>query len=162
EKTKVKFSKKALTANGEELKGATIKLTKENGTVIKEWVTDGKLTEFELEDGSYTFTEISAPDKYQVATAITFEVKAGKVLVTGTEVKGNTIVMVDKLKKTPITHLSTPTTQNIEKMRALNTSINNTLPKTGAGASLSPYGIFMGLLGTLLITIELRKRRKEN
>ncbi|SFE96100.1 SpaA isopeptide-forming pilin-related protein, partial [Peptostreptococcus sp. D1] len=99
--TKVSFSKKALTENGEELAGAKIKLTKkddtteEGTTVIKEWVTDGKLTEFELEAGSYTFTEVSAPDKYQVATAITFEVKDGKVLVKGTEVKGNTIVMVD-------------------------------------------------------------------
>ncbi|SFE96529.1 thioester-forming surface-anchored protein, partial [Peptostreptococcus sp. D1] len=68
-KTKVSFSKKALTENGEELAGAKIKLTKkddtteEGTTVIKEWVTDGKLTEFELEAGSYTFTEISAPDK---------------------------------------------------------------------------------------------------
>ncbi|MDS3477157.1 SpaA isopeptide-forming pilin-related protein, partial [Streptococcus pneumoniae] len=72
--TKVKFSKKALTENGEELKGATIRLTKEDGSLVEEWVTDGTVKEFELKDGKYTFTEISAPAKYQVATAITFEV----------------------------------------------------------------------------------------
>ena len=98
-KTKVNFSKKALTENGEELAGATIKLTKKDGTVVKEWTTDGTQTEFELENGIYTFTEVSAPDKYQVATAITFEVKDGKVTVEGTEVSGNTIVMVDKPSK---------------------------------------------------------------
>uniref|UniRef100_UPI002001C984 SpaA isopeptide-forming pilin-related protein n=1 Tax=Streptococcus anginosus TaxID=1328 RepID=UPI002001C984 len=59
--TKVKFSKKALTENGEELKGATIRLTKEDGSLVKEWVTDGTVKEFELKDGKYTFTEISAP-----------------------------------------------------------------------------------------------------
>ncbi|HEW5476819.1 TPA: hypothetical protein V0L39_000919, partial [Streptococcus pneumoniae] len=32
--TKVKFSKKALTENGEELKGATIRLTKEDGSLV--------------------------------------------------------------------------------------------------------------------------------
>lgn len=100
---KVKFSKKALTENGEELKGATIKLTKEDGSLLEEWVTDGSVREFELEDGKYTFTEVSAPDKYKVATAITFEVKGGKVTVKGTEVSGNTIVMVDKLKEVPPT-----------------------------------------------------------
>ena len=98
-KTKVNFSKKALTENGEELAGATIKLTKKDGSIVKEWTTDGSVTEFELEDGIYTFTEVSAPDKYQVATAITFEVKDGKVTVEGTEVSGNTIVMVDKPSK---------------------------------------------------------------
>ena len=120
--TKVKFSKKALTENGEDLKGATIQLTKEDGSLVKEWVTDGTVKEFELKDGKYTFTETSAPAKYQVATAITFEVKNGKAIVKDVEVKGNTIVMVDKLKKVP-----TP-----------NTNTNKTLAKTGEGTTY-PY-----------------------
>ena len=101
EPTKVFFSKKALTEDGEELAGATIQLTTEGGKLLKEWVTDGKVSEFSLEDGSYVFTETSAPDKYEVATAITFVVKDGKVTVNDVEVTGNTIVMVDKLKETP-------------------------------------------------------------
>ncbi|MGX7097328.1 SpaA isopeptide-forming pilin-related protein, partial [Gemella bergeri] len=109
--TKVKFSKKALTENGEELKGATIRLTKEDGSLVEEWVTDGTVKEFELKDGKYTFTEISAPAKYQVATAITFEVKNGKAIVKGIEVTGNTIVMVDKLKELPPPPPSTPPTK---------------------------------------------------
>ncbi|MBS4899806.1 MAG: LPXTG cell wall anchor domain-containing protein [Clostridiales bacterium] len=125
--TKVKFSKKALTENGEDLKGATIQLTKEDGSLVKKWVTDGTVTEFELKDGKYTFTETSAPAKYQVATAITFEVKNGKAIVKGIAVTGNTIVMVDKLKEVP-----TPP---------------STLPKTGESSSL---GAFLSALGLSL------------
>ena len=125
--TKVKFSKKALTENGEDLKGATIRLTKADGSLVKKWVTDGTVTEFELKDGKYTFTETSAPAKYQVATAITFEVKNGKAIVKGIAVTGNTIVMVDKLKEVP-----TPP---------------STLPKTGESSSL---GAFLSALGLSL------------
>ena len=140
--TKVKFSKKALTENGEELKGATIRLTKEDGSLVKEWVTDGTVKEFELKDGKYTFTEISAPAKYQVATAITFEVKNGKAIVKGIEVTGNTIVMVDKLKELP----------------PPNTNTNKTLPKTGEGTNISLYAWLMLTSGTLLVLIGYRRR----
>ncbi|WEG36992.1 SpaA isopeptide-forming pilin-related protein [Amygdalobacter nucleatus] len=125
--TKVKFSKKALTENGEELKGATIQLTKEDGSLVKEWVTDGTVTEFELKDGKYTFTETSAPAKYQVATAITFEVKNGKAIVKGIEVTGNTIVMVDKLKEVP-----TPPSTKVKFSK-------KALPKTGESGSLGAF-----------------------
>ncbi|XVG96576.1 collagen binding domain-containing protein [Eubacteriales bacterium KG125] len=144
-KTKVNFSKKALTEDGEELAGAKIKLTKKDGTVVKEWETDGKLREFELEEGSYTFTEVSAPDKYEVATAITFEVKDGKVLVTGTEVKGNTIVMVDKLKEVPPTEPKKP----------------GTLPKTGDGFNPSVYAGIMALAGGALTLLGIKKRKED-
>ncbi|QQC22491.1 MucBP domain-containing protein [Streptococcus constellatus] len=140
--TKVKFSKKALTENGEELKGATIRLTKEDGSLVEEWVTDGTVKEFELKDGKYTFTEISAPAKYQVATAITFEVKNGKAIVKGIEVTGNTIVMVDKLKELP----------------PPNTNTNKTLPKTGEGTNISLYAWLMLTSGTLLVLIGYRRR----
>ncbi|EQA5914408.1 SpaA isopeptide-forming pilin-related protein [Enterococcus faecalis] len=145
EKTKVKFSKKALTENGEELKGATIKLTKEDGSLVKEWVTDGSVTEFELEDGKYTFTEVSAPDKYEVATAITFEVKGGKVTVKGTEVSGNTIVMVDKLKEVPPTEPKKP----------------GTLPKTGDGTNISLYAGLILLAGSMLLLLGIKRRKNE-
>ena len=138
--TKVKFSKKALTENGEELKGATIRLTKEDGSLVEEWVTDGTVKEFELKDGKYTFTEISAPAKYQVATAITFEVKNGKAIVKDIEVTGNTIVMVDKLKELP-----PPNT-------------NKTLPKTGEGTNISLYAWLMLTSGALLVLIGYRRR----
>ena len=137
--TKVKFSKKALTENGEDLKGATIQLAKADGSLVKKWVTDGTVTEFELKDGKYTFTETSAPAKYQVATAITFEVKNGKAIVKGVAVTGNTIVMVDKLKEVP-----TPTKVKFSK---------KTLPKTGEsgslGAFLSALGLSLAGLGVL-------------
>ncbi len=155
-KTQVTFSKKALTKDGEELEGARIKLTKKDGTVVKEWTTDGKLTEFELEEGSYTFTEVSAPDKYQVATAITFEVKDGKVLVTGTEVKGNTIVMVDKLKEVPKTPAKPKTpvkTKEIIKK-------DNKTPNTGDGFNPGLYTTVIAFAGVGITLLGIKRRRE--
>lgn len=150
ELTKVKFSKKALTEDGEELEGATIKLTKEDGSLVKEWKTNGSVTEFELKNGKYTFTEVSAPEKYQVATAITFEVKDGKVTVNETEVSGNTIVMVDKLKE--VTPKEDEPKDTIKK--------KDKLPKTGNSSNLSLYAM-MTVLSGVLLAVGLR-RRKEN
>ena len=117
ENTTVYFSKKALSEDGEELSGATIQLSKQDGTLIKEWVTDGSIIEFKLEDGSYTFTETTAPENYEISTAITFTVKDGTVFINNTAVNGNTIVMVDQLKdtpkETPKTNTQTPHTGNM-------------------------------------------------
>ena len=151
-KTKVSFSKKALTENGEELAGAKIKLTKKDGTVVKEWTTEGKVTEFELEAGIYTFTEVSAPDKYQVATAITFEVKDGKVTVKGTEVKGNTLVMVDKLKEAPKTKDQLKETQKTKAQL-------KGAPKTGDEFNPSLYAGIISLVGGALIILGIKRRK---
>ena len=176
QKTKVSFSKKALTENGEELSGANLKLTKQDGTVVKEWTTDGTQPEVELENGSYTLTEVSAPDKYQIAPAISFEVKDGKVTVNGTEVNGNKLVMVDKSEEAHTTQKSAPgnyqlapangtevsTNKPVDKLKeeqkTEKTNTNKTLPKTGEGTNIFLYAWLMLTSGALLVLIGYRCR----
>ena len=66
-----------------DLKGAVLQLVGSNGKVIEEWTTDGSIhliNLLELEPGTYSFREHSAPKGYKLAETITFTVdKQGKV-----------------------------------------------------------------------------------
>ncbi|SHK96784.1 MSCRAMM family protein, partial [Hespellia stercorisuis] len=93
------FSKTDVAGN--ELAGATLKITDENGkpvhdfqgNEIKSWVSDGTThTVTGLPDGDYVFTEISAPNGYAVAESIRFTMKDGRVAGT----TDNIVTMVDK------------------------------------------------------------------
>ncbi|MDO4308069.1 MAG: SpaA isopeptide-forming pilin-related protein, partial [Eubacteriales bacterium] len=69
---------------GEDLEGATLRITDKEGNVVEEWVTDGEgshLITAKLGLGeTYTLTETEAPENYQVAEPITFTVsEAGEV-----------------------------------------------------------------------------------
>lgn len=60
--------------NGEELKGASMKLTDMDGNVIDEWVSDGTPhILYGMADGKYRLVESIAPEKYEVATSISPE-----------------------------------------------------------------------------------------
>lgn len=66
----VHISKVDIT-NGEELKGASMKLTDMDGNVIDEWVSDGTPhILYGMADGKYRLVESIAPEKYEVATSI--------------------------------------------------------------------------------------------
>lgn len=98
---------------GSEIKGATLKLTAENdvtsdGQKFKpiEWKSGGTPTKHNLRNGTYTLTEIKAPDGYLSSSPITFMVTMnsdGKAIVkivsggTSTNVdEASTVVMVDR------------------------------------------------------------------
>ena len=109
-------------ANSEELPGAKITITKNDGKWISDLVTvDGNLLDktdstlqFEsgdvktaitgLPDGEYTMEEVAAPEGYEVVTKLNFTIKNGKVgAVTtpeGYEISGNDITMKDSAKDT--------------------------------------------------------------
>lgn len=77
-------------ANSDELPGAKLKISNEEGDIVAAWTssnTPHKVTD--LPDGTYTLTEITAPNGYEIAESITFEVTDGKV-------DGTTVVMYDK------------------------------------------------------------------
>ncbi|MBR1592203.1 MAG: hypothetical protein IJ666_04250, partial [Ruminococcus sp.] len=79
---------------------STVAVTDENG----EAVTTIADKEFELTDGVYELTEVSAPEGYQVAETIYFVVKDGKVVYSDTnkpteitaEDMGNKVIMEDQ------------------------------------------------------------------
>ena len=76
----IKISKQDITSK-EELAGATLIVKDENGNEIDKWVSGNEPHYiYNLKDGTYTLTEIQAPEGYKLSTeTITFEVKDGKV-----------------------------------------------------------------------------------
>lgn len=75
ERTKVSISKKDVTT-GEELPGATLIIKDSEGNTVEEWVSTDEPHYIEkLPIGKYTLTEVTAPDGYECAETITFEVK---------------------------------------------------------------------------------------
>lgn len=103
----VYISKQDLTTK-KELPGAKLQLTDKNGKVVEEWTSSDKVHKIEnLADGIYTLTEITAPDGYEVAESITFEVKDG-------ETKSGTIIMYDEAKKATPSKPTTPSKPGID------------------------------------------------
>lgn len=82
------LSKQDITTK-EELVGAKLILTYEDGTIVDEWTSTGKPHVIaNPKDGTYTLTELTAPDGYELAESITFTVKDGKV-------DGGKVIMYD-------------------------------------------------------------------
>ena len=78
EKPSVTISKQDITTK-EELPGAQLTVSI-NGQVIDSWTsTDTPHVITDLEDGTYTLTEVTAPDGYEIAESIEFTVIDGKV-----------------------------------------------------------------------------------
>ena len=73
--TKVEISKKDIT-NEKELEGAKLEIKDKDGNVIESW-TSGKEPHYieMLPIGKYTLTETTAPNGYDVAETVNFEVK---------------------------------------------------------------------------------------
>ena len=101
--TKVEISKTDFV-NGKELTGAKLVLKDASGKKVAEWTTDGTPHRIDyLVPGTYTLTEISAPDGYELAESVTFTVNA-----TGEIQK---VEMKDKpVVETPPTTPETPKT----------------------------------------------------
>lgn len=94
----VVISKQDLTTS-KEIGGAKLTISDAENHIIDTWVSEeGASHKLKLEKGTYTLTEVTAPDGYEEAERITFEVESdGKIIVNGTEV--DKIVMYDMPKK---------------------------------------------------------------
>lgn len=79
EYSKTEISKTDITT-GEELKGAKLQVLDQDGTVLEEWVTDGKPHTVEkLPVGvELTLREITAPDGYEIAEDVKFTLEDTK------------------------------------------------------------------------------------
>lgn len=87
----VKISKRDATT-GDELPGAKLTVTDENGEVKDSWTSTNTPHEIEnLANGTYTLTEVTAPDGYEVAENVVFTVKDGAVI-------GTIVIMLDQPK----------------------------------------------------------------
>ena len=74
-KQKVEISKKDIT-NGDELRGAHLRITDADGSVVAEWVTDGQLHRIDRpQPGEYVLTESAAPNGYRLAESVCFMVE---------------------------------------------------------------------------------------
>ena len=139
----VEFSKR--DTEGNELKGAKLQIVDEKGNVIEEWTSDGtNHIVKKLKAGKYVLTETAAPDGYEIATDISFEVfedgtvKAGNTETVAVSKDGNPlIVMVDEAEEKQIT------------------------PQTGDNRSKLP-GILLTGTGLSILVILILKSRKKN
>ena len=91
------------------LQGAVFKITRGDGSVVRESVTtdaDGVIHLPELDTGTYIVTEISAPDGYAIdETPKTVEIRAGQtyeVTFTNTKKGGFTIKKIDEDTRQPL------------------------------------------------------------
>lgn len=91
------------------LQGAVFKITRGDGSVVRESVTtdaDGLIHLPELDTGTYIVTEISAPDGYAIdETPKTVEIRAGQtyeVTFTNTKKGGFTIKKIDEDTRQPL------------------------------------------------------------
>ena len=109
-KTEITIRKVGSDDTNTDLAGAKLAV-KQGGTVIEEWTTISTAHKLSLSAGTYTLCETKAPDGYEVAANIEFEVTdAGKLLINEQEVSTLTVTMTDKKKQTPTpTPVVTPT-----------------------------------------------------
>ena len=109
-KTEITIRKVGSDDTNTGLAGATLAV-KQDDTVIEEWTTISTAHKLSLPAGTYTLCETKAPDGYEVAANIEFEVTdAGKLLINKQEVDTFTLTMTDKKKQTPTpTPVVTPT-----------------------------------------------------
>ena len=143
----VKISK--TDVGGKEIAGAEITITgradgeSEDIEEIK-YTTDGKKPhEVQLRPGTYTMTEVTAPEGYEKAESITFTVKAdGTVLVGGKNVNGK-VTMIDKEKTTKKT-----------------TNKKSKGGRTGDESGVMMYMAIIAAAATGLAAVLLRRRRR--
>lgn len=137
---------------GSEIKGATLKLTAENdvtsdGQKFKpiEWKSGGTPTKHNLRNGTYTLTEIKAPDGYLSSSPITFMVTMnsdGKAIVkivsggTSTNVdEASTVVMVDEYKTTTVKVSKVSLTEGVGEIAGAKLTVTGT---TIGGEAITP------------------------
>ena len=79
EQIQVQISKKDITGQ-EELPGAALEVRAADGTLMDAWISAKEPHFLNLAAGSYTLTEVAAPEKYAKAETLSFEVRDDSVL----------------------------------------------------------------------------------
>ncbi|HIX89327.1 MAG TPA: hypothetical protein H9845_00285, partial [Candidatus Agathobaculum pullicola] len=121
------------------LQGAVFKITRGDGSVVRESVTtdaDGIIHLPELDTGTYIVTEISAPDGYAIdETPKTVEIRAGQtyeVTFTNTKKGGFTIKKIDEDTRQPLKNAVFKITKsNGEFVKEAETDVNGVITLDG-------------------------------
>ena len=113
-------------ATKKDLKGAVLQLVASNGKVVEEWTTDGSthlINLLEVEPGTYSFREKSAPKGYKLAETITFKVdKQGNVSSKTkftVDKENNSIFTMKDERQTPVPPKTGDTSNVFEWMLAM-------------------------------------------
>ncbi len=121
------------------LQGAVFKITRGDGSVVRESVTtdaDGVIHLPELDTGTYIITEVSAPDGYAIdETPKTVDIRAGQtyeVTFTNTKKGGFTIKKIDEDTRQPLKNAVFKITKsNGEFVREAETDANGVITLDG-------------------------------
>lgn len=148
--TKVQISKQDIA--GKELPGAKLKILDEAGKVVEEWTSTEEVHYIErLPVGKYTLHEEAAPNGYEIADDVEFDVRE-----TG-EIQH--VKMVDE--KTPETPKEeTQQTPTTSKETPSATTSTKSGPKTGDSTQIVIYLLLLGLSGAGIGGTLLWRRRK--
>lgn len=138
---------------GTEIKGATLKLTAENNATSDgqsfppiTWISNGTPHSVQLENGTYTLTEIKAPDGYLPSSPIKFMVTMNsdgtKALVkivsndnTVDSDETSTVVMVDEYKTTTVKVSKVSLTEGVGEIAGAELTVTGT---TIGGEAINP------------------------
>ena len=109
-KTEITIRKVGSDDTNTDLAGAKL-VVKQGDKIVAEWTTINTAHKLSLSAGTYTLCETKAPEGYEVAADIKFQVTDdGKLLIDEKEVDTFTLTMTDKKKQTPTpTPVVTPT-----------------------------------------------------
>ncbi|WP_216426548.1 SpaA isopeptide-forming pilin-related protein [Arcanobacterium phocae] len=166
----VVFSK-VIAGQGDELKGASLKVVKgdkaDGGDVVKSWTSTGSPETFALDAGVYSLVEDQAPLGFLKAEAITFRVsftgegKKVEILQNGEWVVAkNSVVVMEDARDT------IPETPNPESPKPKQPTPKQPIPVPNAGSGLAKTGagvVGAGLVSLLLLaggSVLLRERKK--
>ena len=138
---------------GTEIKGATLKLTAENGVTSDgqkfepiEWTSKGTPKKLRLKSGTYTLTETKAPDGYLPSASITFNVEMSadgtkaivKIVSNDNTVDSDetsTVVMVDEYKTTTVKVSKVSLTDGVDEIAGATLTVTGT---TIGGEAINP------------------------
>lgn len=141
---------------GKELPGATLTIKDSTGEVVEEWISGEEPHLINLAAGEYTLTEVTAPNGYDVAETITFEV------TDSMEIQHVTMYDAPKEKTVDLTGKedSKITTVGGSPMPSGGTNVISAPVQTGDyNRYLNP--VLLILCGTAgLTTVTIRKRKK--
>ncbi|MDD3746299.1 MAG: SpaA isopeptide-forming pilin-related protein [Anaerostipes sp.] len=144
--TKVEISKTDVTGE-KELPGASLTILDKDGKEVDSWVSTDEVHYIEkLPVGKYTLHEEAAPDGYQIASDVEFEVKETAEI--------QTVVMVDeKVPETPTESETPNTTTNTT------TTSQKSGPKTGDNTAVGIWILVLALSGISGGVMIFRKRK---